>query len=239
MRLICFPYAGGSAAIYRQLPRLLPDVDVRAIELPGRGSRLRERAHDSMDRLVDVLLHELAGYFDVPFACLGHSMGAAISFELACRLPDPARANLRHLFLSARGAAGTPRRMRSLHALDDAAFKQGLLEINPTRAAVLDSDELMQIMMPALRADFTLIERYRPRADGCIAVDITAFAGTEDEAAPVDSVAAWQRATSRSFNLHLIEGGHFFLEKAMPQLAEVILARLGITNGLRDVSQCY
>ena len=231
MRLFCLPYAGGSAAIYRQLPRLLPDIEVRAIELPGRGSRLRERAHDSMDRLVETLLHELRGSFDEPFAFLGHSMGASISFELACRLPEHARVNLQHLFLSARAAPGMPRGMRALHELDDAEFKKGLRELNGTRHSILDHDEVMDLMMPALRADFTLIERYDPTLNRCIPVNITAFAGTQDTAVKVESVVAWKQATSREFELMLIEGGHFYLEKAMPALANAITARLGAPSG--------
>jgi medium-chain acyl-[acyl-carrier-protein] hydrolase len=227
MRLICFPYAGGSAAIYRQLPRLLPEIEVRAIELPGRGSRLREKAHDSMERLVETLLHELRGTFDEPFAFLGHSMGASIAFELACRLPERARVNLQHLFFSARAAPGMPRRTRALHELDDAAFKQGLRELNGTRQSILDHDEVMNLMMPALRADFTLIERYSPSMDRCIPVNITAFAGTQDTAVTVESVAAWKQATAREFDLILIEGGHFYLEKALPILADAMASRLG------------
>jgi medium-chain acyl-[acyl-carrier-protein] hydrolase len=226
MRLICFPYAGGGASIYRRLPQLLPDFDVRAIELPGRGGRWRESAHDSMDRLVESLLHELTDCFDVPFGFLGHSMGAAISFELACRLPAPARENLRHLFLSARGAPGAPQTMRSLHTLDDSAFKQELRRLNGTPSSVLDSDELMEMMMPMLRADFTLIERYRPPVNCCIPVDLTVFAGSRDHAVPVASVAAWKKATSVNFHFHLIEGDHFFLSEALPSIAAVISARL-------------
>lgn len=225
MRLICFPYAGGSAAIYHDLPRLLPHMDVRAIELPGRGSRWRERPHDSLDRLVESLLDEFAALFAAPFACLGHSMGAAISFELALRLPEPLRANLRHLFLSGRAARGLSS-WRPLHVLDDVAFRQELRSWNSPRSSALDNDELMQLMMPALRADFTLIERYSPPTDRRVAVGITAFAGTQDERAPVASVAAWREATSRDFNLHLVEGGHFFLEPAMPFVASVIASRL-------------
>jgi medium-chain acyl-[acyl-carrier-protein] hydrolase len=101
-----------------------------------------------------------------------------------------------------------------------------LRELEGTRDEILESDELMQLMMPALRADFTLIERYLPPPKCRIDVDITAFAGTRDNTVPVSSIAAWQAVTSRSFQLQLVEGGHFFLNEALPRIAAAILNRL-------------
>jgi medium-chain acyl-[acyl-carrier-protein] hydrolase len=227
VRLICFPYAGGGASVYRDLPRLLPGVDVRAVELPGRGARWREPACDSMERLVDGLLEELAGWFDVPFCFLGHSMGAAIAFELTERLSGAARSNLRHLFVSARGPAGSEHKLLGLHKLEDGAFKRELHRLNGTPMEIFASEELMQIVMPMLRADFTLIERYCPSADKHTTVNITAFAGARDAIVPVSSVAAWREVTSGSFELHVMGGGdHFFLSGSLPRIAGVIAARL-------------
>ena len=162
MRLICFPYAGGSAAVYRALQTLLPGIEVRRHELAGRGGRLSEPAIRDMSTLVDTLLRDLDDCFDRPFALLGHSMGAAIAAELALRLPAHARPNLRHLFVSARAAPGKQRHDRRMQALDDRAFIDALREMGGTPRAVLDNSELMALLMPALRADFTLIENHRP-----------------------------------------------------------------------------
>lgn len=226
MRLICFPYAGGGAWIYRDLARLLPTFDVRAVELPGRGARWREPASDSMDRLVDALLGELAAWFDLPFCFLGHSMGTAIAFELATRLSGVARSNLRHLFVSALGPNGSERKLLGFHKLEDEAFKQELRKLNGTPKEVLASEELMQALMPTLRADFALIERYCRPAAKRTAVNITAFAGSRDETVPVTSVAAWREVTSGSFQLHVMEGDHFFLSETLPRMAAVIAARV-------------
>ena len=113
-----------------------------------------------MSTLVDTLLRSLDDCFDRPFALLGHSMGAAIAAELACGAH--ARPNLRHLFVSARAAPGKQRHDRRMQALDDRAFIDALREMGGTPRAVLDNSELMALLMPALRADFTLIENHRP-----------------------------------------------------------------------------
>ncbi len=225
MRLICFPYAGGSAAVYRGLQPLLPGIEVHRHELAGRGSRLSEPAVRDMATLIDALLDDLGGCFDRPFALLGHSMGAAIAVELALRLPAHAQPNLRHLFVSARAAPGKERPVR-MQALDDRAFIDALREMGGTPKAVLDNREMMALMMPALRADFTMIENYRPVPGRRLAVDITAFAGRADEQVPVDSVSGWDAATSGRCDFHVIEGDHFFVRSEMRAMAGIIATRL-------------
>ena len=230
MRLICFPYAGGSAAVYRGLQALLPGIEVRRHELAGRGSRLSEPAIRDMPTLIDALLRDLDNCFDRPFALLGHSMGAAIAVELALRLPAQAQPNLRHLFVSGRAAPGKERPVRRMQALDDRAFLDALHEMGGTPKPVLDNNELMALLMPALRADFTMIENYRPVPGRRLTVDITAFAGRADEQVPVDSVAGWGAETTGQFDFHVIEGDHFFMRSEMRAMAGIIAARLRRTE---------
>jgi surfactin synthase thioesterase subunit len=222
MRLTCFPYAGGNAKIFRTLQSLLRDMDVMAIELPGRGSRMFEPACDSMSSLTEMLLEEFGARFDPPFALLGHSMGAAIAFELTCRLRDCGRSAPDHLFLSARTAPGEPRWRAPLHGLDDVAFKDALQRLGGTPSEIIENKELMGLILPTLRADFTLIERYNPQPGAMITTSITAFAGQDDKDVPASSMMAWQQLTSGSFQCHTLQGGHFFFEAASPDIARVI-----------------
>ncbi|MDQ3951623.1 MAG: thioesterase domain-containing protein, partial [Actinomycetota bacterium] len=87
VRLFCFPYAGGSAATYRTWSDVLPpDVEVQAVQLPGREWRLKEEPFRSVFPLVEELAVVLKDRFESPFAFFGHSLGALISFELAREL---------------------------------------------------------------------------------------------------------------------------------------------------------
>jgi surfactin synthase thioesterase subunit len=193
MRLICLPYAGGSAATYRGLQGQLPDIDVHAVELPGRGTRWNEPAHSDMDALLDYLQHALGRYLDQPFALLGHSMGAAIAYELACRLAGPRRANLRQLFLGACSAPGHARHRQRLQDLDDDAFALALRDLGGTPPEVLENADLMRLVTLTLRADFTLIENYRAVERCPMDTPITCFAGSEDLDIPVDSMPSGAR----------------------------------------------
>ncbi|RBL66231.1 thioesterase, partial [Pseudomonas sp. MWU13-2625] len=145
-------------------------------------------------------------------------------------LPAHAQPNLRHLFVSARPAPGKERPDRRMQALDDRAFVDALRDMGGTPKAVLDNSELMALLMPALRADFTMIENHRPVPGRRLAVDITAFAGLADEQVPVDAVAGWGAATTGRFDFHVIEGDHFFLRHQMRTMAGIIAARLRRTE---------
>lgn len=84
LRLFCFHYAGGGALSFRSWSDSLPPaVEVCAIELPGRGSRLLEPPFTQLELLIQELTRILLPWLDKPFAFFGHSMGALVSFELA------------------------------------------------------------------------------------------------------------------------------------------------------------
>src|SRR5262249_17872079 len=53
LRLFCFPYAGGGASLYRAWPENLPEhIELCAIQLPGRESRLSETPITRLSLLV-------------------------------------------------------------------------------------------------------------------------------------------------------------------------------------------
>jgi len=85
-RMFCLPFAGGSAATYNGLQRHLNRTDVCASELPGRGTRIRERAIENLDELIGQLRVQIELLDDVPIAFFGHSLGGALAFELALQL---------------------------------------------------------------------------------------------------------------------------------------------------------
>jgi surfactin synthase thioesterase subunit len=123
-RLFCFPYAGGSAAIFREWPREFPEsVQVCNVELPGRGRRLFEPPFTSMGPLVEEAARALADYLDRPFAIFGHSLGALVAFELARYLRVACGARPTHLFLSATRAPQTIRPESTKYDLPVATFR--------------------------------------------------------------------------------------------------------------------
>lgn len=215
LRLFVFPNAGGAASMFRHWRGALgPAVDVCPVLLPGRESRLRETPHAQMDQLIPALLEGIEGAMDRPFAFAGHSMGAAVAFELARRLSAAARTVPRVLVLAGRQAPQLPSRRDPIHNEPDDVFLEHLRELNGTPEEVLANRELMALLMPLLRADFELIETYAVRTDQCrLGVPFLVYGGRDDEDTGADELEAWRAWTTAAVRVEIMHGGHFFLHE--------------------------
>jgi medium-chain acyl-[acyl-carrier-protein] hydrolase len=215
LRLYCFPYAGGGVPAFRAWPDgLPPTVEVRVAQLPGRGARIRETPFARLGPLVAALAAALRPTLDRPFAFFGHSLGALVGFELARALrrqggPQPAR-----LFVSGHAAPHLPQSGPAIHALPDAAFRDELRRLDGTPVEILDNQEVMQLLLPALRADFAASEAYAYTAEPPLECPIAAFGGAEDERVSRPALEAWRKQTRAAFSLKMFPGGHFFLHSA-------------------------
>ncbi|HKG20773.1 MAG TPA: alpha/beta fold hydrolase, partial [Blastocatellia bacterium] len=161
LRLFCFPYAGGSSASYRPWADRIPrSVELCAVQLPGRGSRLSEPPFDRLVPLVQAIKPIILQLLDKPFALFGHSMGARIAFELARLLRREENLEPAHLFISGCRAPQLPVEDRAVYGLPDPEFIDELRRLNGTPKEVLENRELMQLMIPLLRADFAVCGTY-------------------------------------------------------------------------------
>jgi medium-chain acyl-[acyl-carrier-protein] hydrolase len=223
LRLFCFPYAGGGASIFRDWADSLPaTVEVRPIQLPGRESRFRERPFSQITELLPALSLALQPYLDKPFAFWGHSMGALISFELARRLRRENKPGPLHLFLSGHKAPQLPDSLPSIHQLPDKEFLQEVRKLNGAPEAVWRNIELMQLMLPVLRADFTLVETYTYTDEQPLDCSISAFGGLHDDRVSHDDLKAWQAQTQHAFTLRMFPGDHFYIHSHSSQLLSVL-----------------
>jgi surfactin synthase thioesterase subunit len=227
VRLFCFPYAGGGATIYRNWASALPaSVEVLPVQLPGRGRRLGEPAFTSVDELVPALSQALLPYFDLPFVFFGHSMGATISFELACHLRREHGLEPQHLFVSGRRAPRVPNSNPSTHDLPDDEFIQALRDLNGTPKEVTEHPELMELMLPLLRADFALCETYTHKPAGPLQCPLSVYGGTQDVDVAREQLEAWREVTTGAFSLRIFPGDHFFLTSAEPLLLSAVAHEL-------------
>lgn len=228
LRLFGFPFAGGGAAVFRRWHQLLPSsVEVCGIQLPGRGSRIREQAITSAGPLVLQLASALLPYLDRPFAFYGHSLGALLAFELAHHLRDEHRLNLSHLFVGGRRAPHIPLAKRSTFDLPEDEFVSELRRLNGTPREVLDHAEIMELMIPVLRADFEVSETYIYSERPVLDCGLTAFGGIDDTDVPMAELEMWQQHTSGTFGAHMLPGDHFFLQTSERRLLHLIHRDLG------------
>jgi medium-chain acyl-[acyl-carrier-protein] hydrolase len=224
-RLFCFPYSGAGASIFRPWAApLAPDIEVIAIQPPGRESRLQEPLLNELPSLTEALTPALIPYLDRPFAFFGHSVGALICFEVARQLRRFELPTPFHLVVSARHAPQLPAPTPPIHQLADTDFITELRRYNGTPEMVLQNTELMNFFIPILRADLAINETYIYTPEAPFEFPISAFGGLQDSQVDEDDLAAWAEQTQSEFSLQMLPGDHFFLKDQQEKILQSIAA---------------
>jgi len=227
LKMFCFPYAGGTSLIFKKWADFLPpSVQIIAVELPGRGARLREPPFVSLPSLIDELEDVTRPLLDKPFVFFGHSMGAIIAFELARSLGRKYGHEPRALFVAGRRAPQVPNSDPITYNLPHDEFVEELIKLDGTPEEVLENTELMDLMIPLLRADFQLVQTYEYLADAPLRCPITVYGGLHDFETPRDDLLPWKELTSSRFVSRMLPGDHFFIRSSQAQLLRLLAREL-------------
>lgn len=223
LRLFCLPHTGGGAAVYRDwADQLAPDIEVVAIRLPGRECRFREPAFARADQLVAEMIDCIAPLLDRPHAWFGHSMGALLAFE-SCRMLHKRRLpTATRLLVAGRRAPHLAAWEPPVHAAPQEELVERLRMLNGTPPEVLDDPAVIRTLLPTLRADFAISERYAYAPERPLDCPITALGGTRDPMATFAELAAWGRHTAAGCTVHMIDGDHFFLHTSQRSVIPLI-----------------
>jgi len=224
-RLFCFPYAGAGGVIYSKWARLLPSgVEVCAIELPGRSSRIQEPPISRLAPLVSALRDGISPFLGSAFGFYGHSFGALLAFELARELRRKKLNEPNFLICGASRAPHVELDRPLFHRLpDDEFLAASVLHYGTTiDHRLLEVDEIRQMIVLAMRADLTVSESYRYYEDVPFEFPISIVAGRSDSSTSEASLKAWAQHTKSTFDLTYLEGGHLFLNHRATELLELI-----------------
>jgi medium-chain acyl-[acyl-carrier-protein] hydrolase len=225
LRLLCFPYAGGSASIFQSWHMSLPDhVEVRALQLPGRANRIREAPFTRILPAIAEIGKHLP--FDAPFAFFGHSMGAVLAFEMARWLQRSGRSLPRCLFVSGRRAPQVLSDRAPIHQQSRDDFLASIVAMNGMPAGVQEHTELLRVVLPMLRADCELAETYEYQSEPPLTCPITAIGGSDDDEACSGGLDGWQAQTAARFSVHLLAGDHFYIHSAEGELLRILSGEL-------------
>jgi medium-chain acyl-[acyl-carrier-protein] hydrolase len=229
VRLLCFAHAGGSASVYVPWQKPLgPEIEVCAVQLPGRGARLSEPPFAGARELLDAVVPDLLPELDRPYAMFGHSMGTILMFEVARELrrrgaPQPMR-----LFVASFPPPEEAARLRAIdgypiHDVPEQVLLAHLSRLGAKHVDVLMADdELKSLLLPIVRADYALLSTYTYAAEAPLDAPITAFAGERDPFAPPAVTSKWAAETTHPLDFHVRPGGHFFLEDDRPFVLDLI-----------------
>ncbi|WP_164491764.1 thioesterase II family protein [Staphylospora marina] len=235
VQLFCFPYAGGSARIYRSWKEHLPErFRVHPVELPGRGVRFREKPY----RQLPVLIEDLAGEIlktplRSPFVLFGHSMGAMLAFELARWFRRNLGEQPMALLVSAFRAPHLPRRKDPIHLMSDRRFAERIREMGGTPGELMDHPEWAEFFAPVIRADLEVAETYQYVFGRPLTCPVIGFAGIRDAEVTPQEVDGWRSVTEGPFKLKLFPGGHFFLQEDEAAVTRAVAHELKFLLGGR------
>lgn len=205
LRIVCFPHAGGAAGFYSAWTGLAPaDVEVHAVQYPGREDRIADAPPAAMEELVAGVTAELEGFSGTPLVLFGHSMGALVAYEVARRL------TVTRLVVSGRHA---PDELvgGDVHLRDDEGLVAEVLRVGGAGAEMLASaKELWPVFLPAIRGDYRVEETYRHQPGALLTCPVTAIVGADDGEVTIEQADRWSTCTSGPFTRHVVPGGHFF-----------------------------
>ncbi|MFI1828278.1 thioesterase II family protein [Streptomyces sp. NPDC020412] len=222
LRLVCLPHAGGSASFYLPVAHAAPGpVDVLAIQYPGRQDRRKEPSVPTIAELADEVTRVLEPWLDQPLALFGHSMGATLAFEVARRLEDRHGVVLAALFASGRRAPSR-HRDENVHRQGDDGVIAELKRLSGTDSQVLGDEDLLRMVLPAIRADYRAVETYVYEPGGKLRCPVIGLVGDDDPKVTVDEARSWSDHTEGTFDLHVFTGGHFYLTDHQDEIMKVI-----------------
>ncbi|POX59636.1 thioesterase [Streptomyces sp. Ru62] len=224
-RLLCLPHAGGSASFYFPVSKALsPAVDVLAAQYPGRQDRLAETPAESVQELAQGVFRALDEDDGTPLALFGHSMGALVGFELA-RLLESAGRPPAVVFLSGRRGPSV-HRTETVHEGGDARLIEEVVKLDGTDAALFQDKELLEMILPALRADYRAVETYRRAPGPRLSCRFVVLTGDADPRVTPEEARRWDEETDGPFEMHVYPGGHFYLTARQQDVAARIEATL-------------
>ncbi|MFD4588971.1 thioesterase II family protein [Streptomyces sp. NPDC058423] len=225
-RLVCLPHAGGTAGSFAGWAGLLPaGTELIAVQYPGRQDRIAEEPLREMTGMADLLAEALRPLLDRPMLLFGHSMGTGLAYEVAGRLERTDGFVMDHVFVSARPA---PHRIdgEHRHRLTDDELVAAMRRLGGPDAAVYDHTALLPLILPPLRADLALLDRYRPERLVPLRAPLTVLGGEDDDTCPVGELPVWAEATTASTRVRLFPGGHHYLRECEEEVVSEVSAAL-------------
>lgn len=234
MKLFCFPYAGGSSAIFSRWKSYIgTNIEIKAIELAGRGKRIHEAHYNNFIEIIDdvfsLIIDEVKSGND--YAFFGHSMGAKIAYELTQEILRKGLPRPSHVFFSGRGAPyvlGDDE--KEYHKLPDEEFKKEILNLGGTPKEFFNHPELLEVFLPMLKSDFKLAARdILDKEINPLPFDITVFLGKDEELTP-EQIDSWKKYTSENCTIHYFNGGHFFINEKVEEVVGKINNAIQLIN---------
>lgn len=223
VNLFCIPFAGGNRYSFLQLEKTIGSaLNVIPLDYPGRGTRYGEPLLKRLDALCDDLFNQIATQLQEPYAIYGHSMGGLLAYLLIRKIKEERLPLPVHLFISGSRAPSMRRDTPIYHQLPRPEFIEKLRSLGGTTDEILNSQEILELYEPILRADFEAVETYEHEYGEPFDIPVTVFNGLSDKISR-EQAEAWQRETTYPLILREFPGDHFFILEHTTAIASMIV----------------
>ena len=220
-QVFCFPFAGGSATIFKPWLNQSGAANYIPVELPGRGLRMMEPPMTEMQALIELMIPDLLEVATMPFAFFGHSLGAALSFQLAWTLQDRQLPTPDRLVVAGRHAPHQPDPSQLKSSMNDREMIEELKRLNGTPKEILENKEMLNFLMPMIRDDLKLHESFT-YASQKLSIPVIAHCGNLDDEADKDIMSHWSHVTDKPFQIRQFDGDHFFVQRLGQRYFEIL-----------------
>lgn len=227
VRLVCLPYAGGTAPAFRSWPTWLPpDVEVIAVQYPGRQDRFAEPCAGEMADLVTPIAQRLRHLTDAPLVVFGHSMGASVAYEVTVELERLNGSSAVNLLVVSGNSPPHRTDSDDTHQLSDAELIEEVRRHNSSFTEALESPELVELLLPMIRADYRVSETYLRTNPAPVSAPVLACGGDADPDVDAADLADWSVVASGAFDTMTFPGGHFYLADDEGSVVSALASRL-------------
>lgn len=226
-KIICLPHAGSGAAGFKTLAgHFFRHNELLVVQYPGRETRMRTSFSQTLHQLADEITEVLGGHIDEPYILFGHSMGSKVAYEVALRLQAKNQSMPQRLFVSCGPAPWRPSGLNPAFRENDQTFLAYLKRLGGVPDELLAIPDLVDMILPILRADFELLYTYQPdTASAPLSCPLTAIGSPQDASVSEDAMQQWQDVAGRSFSYLSLEGGHFYFPKQARTFDQIYLSQ--------------
>jgi len=222
-KLLCFPHAGGSGAVYYPWQESVNNcIKVVGVEYAGRGKRYGKKLCTSMHELVEDLYQRLLNEIDGgDYAVFGHSLGGLVAYEFVCKASGSGYRLPVHIFLSGCNPPADEKPEKMINMCPDHEFLELLINSGGMIDSVLTNKELLDFYLPIIKSDYKVYETHISKKL-ILPVDMTICAGKDDTIAKLKTIHGWKNYTSGICTIHEFNGGHFYINENIKAVMRLI-----------------
>jgi medium-chain acyl-[acyl-carrier-protein] hydrolase len=218
-----FPYAGGGPAVFNSFkPHIPASVDVYSAYLPGREGRFNEPPETDLSAIIQACTAAISAVASRQIVIFGHSLGALIGYLVAARL-ETSGITVNRLLVSGRHGPGVKAKTNAISHLADKEFLQAMSSYGGMSEEILQCPEILELMLPSLKADFSLSECYDPiQQHPKIRSEMIVAGAVDDDLVDFSKLQNWKNFTTGPFRLVDFHGGHFYLASQAARLVQLM-----------------